>query len=259
MEIIELKLSVTNCFLIKSTDGKYILVDTGYEWDWGLFYKRLKQFNVGLSEISHIILTHHHDDHCGLLNQIVEQNSGVHIIMSYLSKDLLTKGVNDRSHGGGLLNKRIAFLIYTFLVPLKRIRAKRWPMTFPPYYVRKNDVLVSGETRLSDIGIGLNGRIIETPGHSIDSISIIFDDGDCIVGDAAANMLQFAGAKYCVIALDHIDEYYASWRKIISENAKQIYPSHGRPFGVEKLTDNIGKNKKENMVMYKTNESGALR
>ena len=161
MEIIELKLSVTNCYLLKSPDSKYILVDTGYEWDWGLFRKRLKQIDVGFSEISHIILTHHHDDHCGLLNQMVEQNNEVRIVMSHLAKDLLTKGVNDRSHGGGLLNKRIALLIYSTLAPLKRIRAKKWPMTFPPYYVRKNDVLVSGETRLSDIGIGLNGRIIK--------------------------------------------------------------------------------------------------
>jgi len=251
VEIIELKLSVTNCFLIKSPDDKYVLVDTGYEWDWELFRKRLKQIDVGFSEISHIILTHHHDDHCGLLNQIVEQNNGICIVMSHLAKDLLTKGINDRSHGGGLLNKRIALLINVFLVPRKRIRARKWPMTFPPYYVRKNDALVSGETRLSDIGIELSGRIIETPGHSVDSISIIFNDGDCIVGDAAANMLQFAGTKYCVVALGDIDEYYESWRKIIAENAERIFPAHGRPFGVDKLTDNIGKNKKENMVMHK--------
>ena len=227
------------------------MVDTGYEWDWELFLKRLKHINVGFSDISHIILTHHHDDHCGLLNQVIEQNNGIQIVMSHFAKELLTKGENDRSHGGGLLNKRIALLIYSTLAPLKRIRAKKWPMTFPPYYVRKNDILVSGETSLSDIGIELNGRIIETLGHSVDSISIIFDDGDCIVGDAAANMLQFAGAKYCVIALRDIDEYYESWRKIMAENAKRIFPSHGRPFSADKLTDNIGKNKKVNMVMYK--------
>jgi len=251
MQLIELPLSVTNCFLIKTLNDKYILVDTGYEWDWKVFCKQLIKFNVGFSEISHLVLTHHHDDHSGLLNNIIEKNSGIQIVMSHLAKDLLTTGVNDRSHGGGLINKRIALLIYSTLAPLKRIRAKKWPMTFPPYAVRKNDILINGETRLSDIGIELNGRIIETPGHSVDSISIIFDDSDCIVGDAAANMLQFAGTKYCVIALNDIDEYYKSWRKIIAENAKRIFPSHGRPFGADKLTDNIGKNKKENMVMYK--------
>lgn len=68
MEIIILKLSVTNCFPVK-TYNKYILIDTGYEHDWKLFSRRLKEVNVGLSEASHIILTHHHDDHFGLLNK----------------------------------------------------------------------------------------------------------------------------------------------------------------------------------------------
>ena len=118
---------MTNCYLVKKQNGKHILVDTGYEWDWKLFRKRLKQIGARLSDISHIILTHHHDDHCG---------------------------------------------------------------------------------------------------------------------DAVANMLQFAGAKYCVIALGDIDEYYRSWQKIIDKNAKRIFPSHGKPFGADKLINNIGINKK---------------
>jgi glyoxylase-like metal-dependent hydrolase (beta-lactamase superfamily II) len=48
-----------------------------------------------------------------------------------------------------------------------------------------------------------------------------------------------------------MDEYYKSWAKIISANAKQIFPAHGKSFSVEKLKKNLGKNKKENMVMNK--------
>ncbi|MBW9144683.1 MBL fold metallo-hydrolase [Clostridium sp. CM027] len=141
MEIIQLKLSVTNCFLIK-TENKYILIDTGYEYDWDLFCKRLKSVGVRLSDISHIILTHHHDDHCGLLNRILKENSSVQVVMSYLAKDLLLK-----------------------------------------------------------------------------------------------------------LFICNIDEYYESWRKIISENCQRIFPAHGNPFSVEKLKINIGKNQKKDMVM----------
>lgn len=42
MEIINLKLNVTNCFLIKC-EMKYVLIDTGYEYEWNLFCKRLKE------------------------------------------------------------------------------------------------------------------------------------------------------------------------------------------------------------------------
>ncbi|MCB2341495.1 MBL fold metallo-hydrolase [Clostridium estertheticum] len=206
MEIIQLKLSLTNCFLIR-TDNKYVLIDTGYEYDWDLFCKRLKSVGVRLSDISHIILTHHHDDHCGLLNKLLKENNNIQIIMSYLAKDLLLKGENE------------------------------------------NDILVEEEIRIKDIGINLNGKILKTPGHTIDSISVLFDDGDCIVGDAAANMLQFAGTKYCVIFICNIDEYYESWRKIICGNSQRVFPAHGKPFSVEKLKINIGKNQKKNMVM----------
>ena len=250
MEIIILKLNVTNCFLIRC-ETKYILIDTGYEYEWELFSKRLKEVGVTISEISHIILTHHHDDHCGLLNRITTENNNIQVVMSYLSKGLLLKGENDRTHGGGLVNKRINLLFsLEKLVSNGRGVVKR-TLKFNPYRVRENDILVKGETQLKDIGVNLKGKIIETPGHSIDSISVLFDDGDCIVGDAAANFLQFAGTKYCVVYICDIDEYYKSWRKIISKNAKQIFPAHGKPFTVEKLKENIGKNKKENMVMNK--------
>lgn len=247
MEMIELKLSVTNCFLVK-TSNKYILIDTGYEYDWELFCKRLEEARVNLSKISHIILTHHHDDHCGLLNRILKENDGIQTVMSYLAKDLLLKGENDRTHGGGLLNKRIKLLLslkrFYLSIVLRKSADKKSNLRFPPYKVRENDILITRETKLKEIGIELNGRIIETPGHTIDSISVLFDDGDCIVGDAAANFLQFAGTKYCVIFICDIDEYYKSWRKIISENAKRIFPAHGKPFAVEELKKNIGRNKK---------------
>lgn len=256
MEIVTLKLAVTNCFLIKNK-AKYILIDTGYEYEWELFCMRLKEVGVMISEISHIILTHHHDDHCGLLNKILEENNDIIVVMSYLTKDLLLKGENDESHGGGLINKRIKLIwllsgkrLKIMLTIKKYIDPKR-NLKFPPYKVREKDIIITGETILKNIAIELGGTIIETPGHSIDSISILFDDGDCIVGDAAANMLQFAGTKYCVIYVCDIDEYYMSWRKIISKNAKQIFPAHGKPFPVEKLKENIGKNKKSNMVMNK--------
>ena len=135
------------------------------------------------------------------------------------------------------------------MITLKKFIDKKRELKFLPYKVQDNDIIITKESRLKEIGIELDGIIMETPGHSIDSISILFDDGDCIVGDAAANFLQFAGTKYCVVFICDIDEYYKSWRKIISKNAKQIFPAHGKPFIVEKLKENIGKYKKKNMVM----------
>jgi len=71
------------------------------------------------------------------------------------------------------------------------------------------------------------------------------------VGDAAANFLQFAGTKHCIIYIEDMDAYYGSWRKLISAGATRIIPAHGKPFAVEELQRDLGKNKKSNMVMIK--------
>ena len=255
MEIIPIKLSVTTCYFVKSANG-YILIDTGYEEDWELFCKRIKDAHVSLSQVSHIILTHHHDDHCGLLHHILQENPSIQVVMSQLCKDLILKGENDLTHGGGLLNRRIAALIklkqlYVSLILKKKVDKKN-NLKFPPYKLRDHDILTFGETKLRDIGIPLDAKIIETPGHTVDSISILFDNGNCFVGDAAADMLKFAGTRHCVIFIYYMDEYYKSWNKIISEGARQIFPAHGKPFPVDKLKADLGKNKAQNIVCYNT-------
>lgn len=249
MNIIPLKLSLTNCFLVKTGD-QYILVDTGDEADWELFGKRLKEAGVGFSQISHIILTHHDFDHSGLLNHIINENSNIRIVMSHFAKELLEKGESDFSRGKRLINKRIKLLWplqlsrLTIMLGTGKYIDKKSSGQFPPYCARKVDQLIANETRLKDIGINLDGRIIETPGHTIDSITILFDDGDALVGDAAANMLQSVGTKNCAVILEDFDEYYRSWQKIIDCNARRIFPAHGNPFPVEKLRNNMGKNEK---------------
>jgi hydroxyacylglutathione hydrolase len=252
MNIIPLKLSVTNCFLIP-TGGRYILIDTGYEADWELFCKRLGEAGVGFSQISHLILTHHHDDHAGLLNYVVKENPNIRIVMSHFAKELLEKGENDNTHPKGFINRRIKALLHLkrllIMLTLKKHIDKKSNLKFPPYFVRPNDILISGETGFKDIGIDLDGTMIETSGHTVDSITVILDSGNALVGDAAANMLQFAGTKYCVIGLSDLDEYYRSWQKILAGGAKQIFPAHGKPFPASKLAENISKNKKKNMVM----------
>ena len=244
MDIQTLKLKVTNCYLVQAGE-KYILVDTGYEYEWGLFCQKLAQTGVGLDEIGYLLLTHHHDDHAGLLNLLVEENPSLTVILSRYGKTLLATGKHFHTSGAGYVNKRIGFLL-----SLKGRLDKKWIHRFPPYTVRESDYLIEGDTYFKALGIDLPGKILETPGHSLDHISVLFDDGDCLAGDAAANLLQWAGAKYCVISVDDLEQYYASWQKLISKGTKHIFPSHGKPFNVGSLRQNLGRHKKENMVLF---------
>lgn len=238
-----LNLSVTNCYLLKADSG-YVLIDTGYEWEWDAFRNELKKARVGFTDLAYLILTHHHDDHAGLLNQVVAQNPSIKLVMSSGAKELLLKGKNDHTNGGGYLNRRV-----NSLLTLKRLFDKRWTHTFPPYATRQHDVMVHQDVSLREIGIGLDGKIIETPGHSTDSISVILDDGDSIVGDAAANFLRFAGTKYCIIYIEDLDHYYRSWIRIMKAGARRIFPAHGGQFAVEELQKHLNQNRRGNVVM----------
>jgi glyoxylase-like metal-dependent hydrolase (beta-lactamase superfamily II) len=241
MEIIQLKLSATMCYLIP-IKNKYLLIDTGYEKDKALFYKNLSNLNISINDIAYVLLTHHHDDHAGLLNEIKACNKSCRVIMHEKCVALLEKGKNDLS-GGGYINSRVNIMIKLF----KRLN-KKWDSTFPAYKIDSNDIIIREQTTLREIGIDIPGRIIYTPGHTIDSISLLLNNGICIVGDAAANMLRFLGTKYCVIYIADLKQYYQSWDKLINQNVKMIYPAHGEIFGIEKLKKNIYKNKKDNMV-----------
>ena len=251
MNFIPISLSVTTCYLCKAGTG-YILIDTGYEEDWELFQSRLKQENVSIAQITHIILTHHHDDHCGLLHHILAENSSIRVVMSEQCEKLIRVGRNDTTHGGGPLNRRIALLLrikrYYVGIHLHKKVEKANNLRFPPYLMREGDCIIHDGVRLRDVGINLDGTILETPGHTVDSISILFDDGDCAVGDAAANFLRFAGTKYCVIFVCNLDQYYRSWEKLLSQGAKAIFPAHGKSFPAEKLKKNLRKNKSSHVV-----------
>lgn len=251
MELIPIRLSVTTCYLIKTGDS-YVLVDTGYAEDWELFVKKLGAHGVKLSQLSHIILTHHHDDHCGLLHDILGQNPSVRVIMSEPCVRLIAVGENDRTYGGGLLNRRVAFLLHRKQVYLSFVLGKEIDrknnLRFRPYTLRQNDIVVRDGTSLREIGIPLDGKFLATPGHTADSISLLFPDGDCLVGDAAADMLRFAGTKHCVVFVGNLDEYYKSWRKLLAAGAKRILPAHGKPFPSSELARDMGKNHARSIV-----------
>jgi glyoxylase-like metal-dependent hydrolase (beta-lactamase superfamily II) len=200
---------------------------------------------VRLDEIGWLLLTHHHDDHAGLLTRLVEANPHLKVIVSGQGRALLASGKHFHTPGAGYINRRIGFLL-----GLKGRFDKKWTHAFPPYLPRESDLLIEGDTRCEALGLPLAGTIIPTPGHSPDHLSIVFDDGVCLAGDAAANLLQWAGAKYCVIAVDNLEQYYASWQRLISGGTRRIFPSHGKPFSFAALQENLGKHTRASMVLF---------
>jgi hypothetical protein len=88
----------------------------------------------------------------------------------------------------------------------------------------KRDKLESRLNNLDSFNLGFNGYILNTPGHSIGSMSIIVDDEIAIVGDAI-----FGVFKKTVFPpfSDDVEQMIKSWRLLLDTNCSVFIPAHG--------------------------------
>ncbi len=243
-EVITLKFEFTNLFLIPIKKG-YILIDNAYEKEFGKFLDYLDEYKIDIKEIKYILLTHHHDDHVGFLNQITSENPEASVVLHRRTADLVATGFNNKTNGGGIVNRRIYILF-----KMKQLLTPGWDLTFPPYFVRENDLVFDNDVfDLSNV-VGINVKAIYTPGHSSDSFSYIYNNKYAFCGDLSSNFLNWAGAAYLTLFNENIDLVYDSWRSLINREVEVIIPSHGKPFNIKNLKNNIDSQKQENIAKF---------
>jgi glyoxylase-like metal-dependent hydrolase (beta-lactamase superfamily II) len=218
------KASITNSYILPC-DGGYLVIDTSHRRDYKRYVRDLNKLGIDLSNIRYILLTHHHHDHAGMLAQISDQ-CDAKIIVHEKALDPLKRGENEV---GEILNFRAGLMIALIKIFGERYR-------FPPVIPRDEDIIV--ESDYDDLlrGIGIEGSILYTPGHTPDSISVVLDNGDAFVGDLSMNMPKFMGFKYRPPYVDDIDSIFAGWKKVLDAGSKTIYPGHGKPLPAERLT-----------------------
>jgi glyoxylase-like metal-dependent hydrolase (beta-lactamase superfamily II) len=237
------RLSVTNVYLLACRDG-YLQIDTGYAHDYPAYCRALRRLHVDVTQVKALLLTHHHDDHAGFLNDLCRATD-LTIIAHQEAETLLGVGNNDLTHGGGYVSKTVELL-----AGLKKRFDPRWTLSFPVFRLRPHDVRILADNDSLLRGLGLAGRIVTTPGHTIDHLSLVLDNGDTFAGDATSSFLLFAGTRYATLFMTDMESAYRSWQKLLDARAHTIYPAHGRPFAAAKLRENMGKIKTENLVRF---------
>ncbi len=94
---------------------------------------------------------------------------------------------------------------------------------------------------LTDIENLLQGKILFTPGHTSDSISLRI--GNVIFcGDAAMN--GFPSLRRITIWIENKNAFQNSWSVLLDGKADWIYPAHGKPFrrdDLKRYIDHISK------------------
>jgi len=186
---IRLRYGNTNTFLVPDRSG-YLLVDTDYAGTMPAFYRALKTAGVQVKDIAYVLATHYHPDHMGLIPELMKQ--GIKLL-------LFNTQTNDVHYSD-------------------QIFAREKALRFVPIEESKAEVINCRESRAFLASIGTAGEIISTPSHSRDSVSLVLDDGDCLVGDLEP--MEYLSAYQENPALK------ADWDAILSFCPKRILFSH---------------------------------
>jgi len=227
-KIYPLKLGITTSYLIKG-EKDFLLIDTGYTGDYPKFRRGLSKIGVLPEEISWLLLTHHHDDHAGFASRLVEE-TGCRLIVHRDALDPLSRGVSLENMEPVNQCVRMSFGLFELF---------HGKFNYPPLHVSgENSVIVEEDTELPE-ETGINGKIIMTPGHCSDSISLLLESGEAFVGDAAMNFLNFCRIHYRPIYIENRKKVFLSWEKILDRGSRVIYPAHGKPFPADRLARSL--------------------
>ena len=187
--LIKIRYGNTNTFFIKGT-GAGLLVDTDFAGTLPAFYKAIKAQEIQVSDITYLLCTHYHPDHCGLASELMAQGVQLAVMEPQLGSVHYSDPIFARMHD----------------------------LHYVPVDESKAVVLSSAESRSFLAKMGINGEIISTPSHSEDSICVMLDEGICLAGDLEPYEYLAAYADNAALKAD--------WDKVLSYSPKRICYAH---------------------------------
>lgn len=198
-------------FLIP-TPGGWVLVDAGLPFLQDKLVRSIQTRCGDLSRIQAIILTHGHLDHISCLAALKEL-TGAKVICHSSLGPLLINGLYEeavpRVPLWKILNRPVHCLLGRTIKPVEP------------------DVMFQESLELGEYG--LVGKLHHTPGHSPGSLSIILENGACLIGDL---LREPSPGRYDTgLFYDDQREIYTSLRKIADLHPSLIYLSHGGTMG----------------------------
>lgn len=170
-----------------------LLIDAGWPGTIGELKHALKQKDISLANINYVLVTHYHPDHAGLTQDI--KNAGAKLIV--LQQQL------------------------PFIAPLAGLIKPTAPFT--PINTNDNIIISTQNSRPFLQQLGFNGEVLHTPGHSDDSITLLLDTGEAFIGDLPPGYTVEPGGGLVM----------SSWKALKTAGAKNIYPSHAKPFTID--------------------------
>ena len=216
-----------NTYLVEIKDG-WVLVDTGYPFDYRRFIKAAKRNHVDLSSIRYVVLTHVHAYHAGFLKKILA-DTGATLICLPSERERLLSGVNEKNVW---LSRRSLFLINRISASLPRFQ------TFEPV-----DITGAIDARSQPLAReGITFFVLH--GHTGNDLCFRVDD-KLFVGDICMNGAGATG--YSPLWIEYNAALVESWREILATDADYLYVGHGKPFKKKELAAFVDKQEKRKL------------
>ena len=216
MEIIRIKLSFSNAYLIK--DKRSILVDTGAPKQADQILALVRNAGVNERDISLIIHTHGHFDHAGSTAEL-KRRLKVPTAVHKQDVFMLREGQN-----GVIKPRNLEARIIAALVPNS-------------FEQSEPDLVLEEEMALDDFGVA--AKAIFTPGHTKGSISILCSNNEAIIGDLmmggwAGGAFRGSTPNYHYY-IDDLNDVHASMKKVLNYKPATLYVGHGGPLKLENV------------------------
>ena len=220
-EVLNLGTAYLNTYLVEIKGG-WLLVDTGYAFDYKRFLKKAERKGIELSSIRYVVLTHVHADHAGFLKRILS-DTGAKLICLPAEKERLAAGVNVKKV---FLSRRSIFLINRISAATARFQ------TFEPVDI---DGAIDAEGQpLAEEGI----TFFVLHGHTDNDLCFRVDD-KLFVGDICMNGAGATGRS--PLWIENNEALTESWRTLLSTEGDTVYVGHGKPFPKGDLAKYIDK------------------
>lgn len=212
MEIIKIKLSFSNAYLVK--DRKAMLVDAGAPNEADKILAAVKKAGVREQDIALLLHTHGHFDHAGSTAEL-KRRLGVPVAVHANDAFMLREGRNGEIKPRNLEARLIAALI-------------------PNSFERSEpDILIEQELSLGEFGV--DAKILFTPGHTRGSISIMTGHdaiiGDVLMGGWLGGALLGARPNYHYY-IDDLEQLHASLKRIMALKPARLHVGHGGPLSL---------------------------
>ena len=201
-----------NAYLIRGS--RHALVDPGPPGTAGELLEQLSRHRISLGDIGLIVLTHGHPDHFGSAAQLKEWTRAP-LAVHELDAEYV-------SFGSIPVLKPVTRLGSVF----KSLFAMKTDPVEPDIMLHEGDKLSRYAGR---------GRVMQTPGHTAGSISILLPDGMCVVGDLVMRGLSARSPSMPWFA-ESVSEVRESLQRVVNAGAKTLLVGHGGPFQVADLT-----------------------